>query len=220
MIPNTQPTLVDLIKTAIFSALTETHTCMPGIIDSFDASTQTATVLPAIQRLPKKAEDTPANIPPVVQVPVIFPSAGGYSITFPVAHGDEVLLIFSERALDSWQQAGGIRPPASLRHHDYTDAVAIIGLHSNPKALSSYATDGLEIRNDAGTTKIKLTSTAVAVDISPSGGATFNADGSVVFRNGATITALGGFVNGPGAGPVTLQSHLHNLGGNPPIAGT
>lgn len=210
MIPNTQPSLVELVQTMIDRSLTETHTCLPGIVESFDEATQLAKVNPAIKRLARASGSV--AIPPILDVPVVFPSAGGYSITFPVSAGDEVLLVFSERAIDNWLSQGGVHDPYAVRKHDYTDAFAIIGIHSNSRAISSYATDGLEIRNDAGTTKIKLTSTAVTIDISTLGGATFNADGSVVFKNGASITAGGNFVSGTG---ITLNTHVHGSSGPP-----
>ncbi len=194
---------------------------MPGTIVSFDVATQTATVSPSIRRINIKTGEV-LEIPDIITVPVVYPSAGGYSITFPVMAGDEVLLLFSERAIGNWIASGGKTTPQNTTMHNYTDAVALIGLHSNPNALTAYATDGLVLRNDSNGTKIKLTATAVTVDISPSGGATFKADGaveftngtkfnadkSVLFSNGAQITALGVFISASGK-----NSDTHTHGG-------
>ena len=191
-------------------SLTETHTCLPGIVESFNAATQLAKVNPAIKRLARSSGSV--AIPPILDVPVVFPSAGGYSITFPVSAGDEVLLVFSERAIDNWLSHGGVQEPYTVRKHDYTDAFAIIGIHSNSKAISSYATDGLEIRHNTSGTKISVTSSEVGIDIDSSRVVTYNADKSVTFGNGASITADGNFVSGTG---ITLNTHVHGSSGPP-----
>ncbi len=219
-IPNKQPNLTDFVKAAIDAAMNETHTCAPGIIESFDASTQTAKVNLSIRRVSADRSTgaaTYSQIPPVINVPVVFPSAGGYSITFPVTSGDEVLVVFSERAIDTWLQSGGIQDPLDYRKHDYTDAIAIIGLHSNQKSISGYSTDALEMRTDDRNTSVSISSSKVVIDVAGSGGATYNQDGSIVFANGAQITAAGDFVNASGT---TFGTHIHSAGGSPPISGS
>jgi len=217
MIPNKQPTLTDLIRTALDSSLSDVHTCMPGVIESFNESTQTAKVNLSIRRVKNTRTSEGSryvNIPPVINVPVVYPSAGGYSITFPVTSGDEVLVVFSERAIDTWLQSGGVQNPLDRRKHEYTDAIAVIGLHSNTKAISSYATDALEIRTNDGNTYISVKPNEVKIDIGGSGGATFNADGSVVFANGAQITSSGDFVNEK---TTTFGTHIHGSGPPPNV---
>jgi len=211
--PFAQPSDVEVIRVAVDNALNETHTCLPAIIESFDATTQTAKVNPSIRRIVYNGDKI--VIPPIINVPVVFPSSGGYSITFPVAAGDEVLLVFSERSIDMWLQSGGVQDPLDRRKHDYSDAIAIIGLHSAQKAISDYSDDGLVIRSDDGTEKITLSQGSVDIDIAGTGGAVYNSDGSVVFKNGAIITALGGFINGPRSGSIPLDGHKH-LAGTPP----
>lgn len=201
--PEKQPTINQLIQSAIDFNLTELHTCLPGIIDTFDAVTQTAKIDLAIKRL--VADGSELQIPPVITVPVVFPSAGGFSVTFPVKTGDEVLVVFSERAIDYWQQSGGVQKPLDRRKHDYTDAIAIIGLHSGERVISSYSTDSLQIRSDDGKTIISVKNNEVDIDLDGTGGVTYNSDGSVAFKNGATITAAGDFVSATG---ISLSTHL------------
>jgi hypothetical protein len=216
---NKQPTITEWIASGVEKGINEVHVCLPAIIDTFDATTQTAKVLPAIQRI-RLSDGEFFDIPPITNVPVQFPSAGGFSLTFPVKKGDEVLLVFGERSIDTWQQSGGIQQPLDRRKHDYTDAIAIIGLHSKGRAVESYSTDSVDLRSDDGEYSVSIKSDSVEIKASALGGATFNNDGSVTFANGASITALGGFVNGPLAGANGLGTHVHPSIGAPPTPGT
>jgi hypothetical protein len=40
-----------------------------------------------------------------------------------------VALVFSDRSLDRWLNAGGVVDPGTYRMHDLSDAIAIPGLH-------------------------------------------------------------------------------------------
>lgn len=208
--PFSQPTDTEVLRVAIEAALNETHTCLPAVIESFDATTQTAKVNPSIRRIIYSGDKI--NIPPIINVPVMFPSSGGFSLTFPVSSGDEVLLVFSERSIDTWLQSGGIQDPLDRRKHDYSDAVAIMGIHSNVKAISDYSTTDMVLRSDDGNAKITVSQDAVDIDIAGTGGATYNSDGSVEFKNGASITSDGRFADAFG-----IDSSLHtHPAGTPP----
>lgn len=132
------------IRAAVQAALMQVHTAMPGIVKSFDPASQTATVQPALQR--EYVDLGAMALPPVPKVPVLFLGGGGNALTFPVAPGDECLLVFSERAIDNWFQAGGVRDVSDHRFHDLTDGFAIVGFRSLPHKLSDFVTDGFELR--------------------------------------------------------------------------
>jgi len=151
----------DVSHSAIDSALKDTHTCLPGIIHSFNPATQTAEVQPAIKRIFN--ETGAVNLPMCVDVPVIFPGGGGFMLTFPVVAGDECVLVFSERCIDGWAMDGEISEPEDYRQHDLSDAFAFVGVNSQPKKLASFATNGAEIRNRAGTVKLNLSSSGITI---------------------------------------------------------
>jgi hypothetical protein len=131
------------------------HTCMPGIIESYDATKQTAKVQPCIKRL--FLDRGWVNLPVCVDVPVCFPGGGDFFLTFPVKQGDECILMFSERSIDFWYANGGIQQPSEYRLHDLSDGMAIVGINSQPRKLSDVQTDGVELRSRARTTYIKMT---------------------------------------------------------------
>lgn len=131
-------------RSQIEGRLKELHTMLPGIIQSFDANKQTATVLPAIKRI--FTEQGPVNLPLCVDVPVAFPGGGDFFLTFPVQPGDECILMFSERAIDNWYDKGGTQLPSEYRLHDLSDGVAIVGLNSQPRKLAGVQATGAELR--------------------------------------------------------------------------
>lgn len=131
------------------------HTCLPGIIDSFDPDTQTASVQPAIKRI--FTEQGPVALPVCVDVPVAFPGGGDFFLTFPVQRGDECILFFSERCIDFWFANGGVQLPAEYRLHDLSDAFAQVGVNSQPNKLAALQMDGAELRTRDRSTYLRLT---------------------------------------------------------------
>lgn len=172
--------------------LKDLHTCLPGIIASFDPDSQTASVQPAIKRI--FIEKGPVNLPLCVDVPVQFPSGGGYTLTFPVAQGDECLLHFSERCIDFWHANGGVQLPGEYRLHDLSDAFAIVGVRSRARLLSPPpSSTAAQLRTDDGQTYLeigpggKVRVQAVDIELHASHSYSWDVDGY-----GQRITSLGG----------------------------
>jgi hypothetical protein len=129
-------------------------TAMPAIIQAVDLDAMTCSVQLAIQGTVQDQTGTSqaVNYPLLEDVPICFPNAGGFSITFPMAIGDEVLVVFGSRCIDSWWQSGGyLNRPMEARMHDLSDAFAIPGPRSQPKVLESISSTDLQIRNEDGT---------------------------------------------------------------------
>lgn len=57
-------------------------------------------------------------------------------ITYPIKKGDECILLFSDREIESWFINGDINPESYPRMHDLTDAVALFGIRSIPNMIS------------------------------------------------------------------------------------
>ena len=115
----TTPT--DAIRNAVKSVVNSMHTCLPGIVVSFDYSSNKAVIQPALN---KNFTTGVLAMPILENVPVVFPN----NITFPIQQGDYVILIFSERSLDLWLSVGGQVTPSDPRKFDLSDAIAIPGL--------------------------------------------------------------------------------------------
>ena len=70
------------------------------------------------------------------ETPVVHPSGGGYSLTFPHKKGEEGVAIFSTLCLDSWWDKGGVQPQTDIRRHNLSDSIFLPGIRSNPRKLS------------------------------------------------------------------------------------
>ena len=101
------------IKKEILSSL---HVCCPGIIMSYDADTQTASVQPSLI-----ASNLTAPI--LSAVPVLLPSGADAP-----AEGDPCLLLFADFCVDSFLSSGAPAVPPISRSHDWSDAFALVGL--------------------------------------------------------------------------------------------
>lgn len=159
---------------------------MPGVIQSWDATAQTATIRVAISerlRVTKLmqngqgqyavSQNTTQSIPILQDVPICLPRGGGYSVTLPIQPGDECLLIFGDQEIDVWWQAGcpiggsdnTYQPvnPITQRRHDLSDAFFIPGPWNQTRLIPAYSPTNLEVRNDAGTVKVSLGINTVTV---------------------------------------------------------
>lgn len=134
-------------------------TAMPGIVQSVDLTKMTCVVQLAIQGRYETQDGSIqwVNIAPLGDVPIVFPSAGGFTMTFPIAAGDEVLVVFAARCIDAWWQSGGYANKAlEFRMHDLSDGFAIPGPKSQPHKISSISSTEIQIRNDAGDTYLSI----------------------------------------------------------------
>jgi phage baseplate assembly protein V len=133
-------------------------TAIPGIIQKFDAVALTCEIQPAIQGKNRKEDGSIelVNLPLLLDCPVVFPHAGGCSLTFPIKTGDECLVVFSCRAIDLWWQSGGIQPPAEIRMHDLSDGFCIPGCYSQPNVIPSVSTDSVQLRSDDAESIIEI----------------------------------------------------------------
>lgn len=160
----------------------ELRVAIPAIVVSFDAGdathAPTVSVQPAIREvILQDAVPTILELPILDAVPVVIPQGGNWLLTFPIAAGDECLVVFADMGIDVWFQNGGVQkqPDGKKFRHDLGDAFAIFGTRSNPRGLADYSTDSAQLRSFDGTVVIDLASdsmslTAPAVTIGDSGG--------------------------------------------------
>lgn len=170
-------------------------TALPCIVQSVNLAQMTIVAQPTIQGVTYDENNNPTyvNLPVLADVPIIFPSSGGFMITFPLAQGDEVLVLFSSRCIDAWWQQGGIQVPMEMRMHDLSDGFAIPGPKSLPNVFPSISATDLQIRNKAGTTLISITAAGNVVITAP----------TVTINGNLVVT---GEVTGNG---IPLSTHLH-----------
>ncbi|MEB3790440.1 Gp138 family membrane-puncturing spike protein [Acinetobacter sp. IK40] len=153
------PDLLSIIKDAVTAEVLGVWTSLPCEVVSYDPNAVTVEAKPLI-RVPARTPDggiEMLEIPILQDVPVMFPCAGGFTITHPINIGDECLVSFSSRNIDNWWQSGGVQNPFDTRHHDLSDGFAFFRPQSQDKKISDISSDNLEIRSDDNATKIQIT---------------------------------------------------------------
>ena len=160
------------------------HTAMPGVIVSYNAATMTAVVQPALQGVRTMMDGTrqPVTISPIADVPVQFPGGGGHIFTFPVAPGDECLIIFSERSIDNWHQHGGTQQPSDWRMHDINDAFVLVGTRAQPAVPAGVDPNTVQMRSDDKKTIVQIDGKNQAIMLYAANG---DNEESMVFVDGA-----------------------------------
>lgn len=104
----------------------DVHTQMRGNIVSYDEATKTCEVKIAAKRpVPDGAGGyAMQEIPNIPNVPVAWPSAGGFILHFPLAVGDSVFLTFDEVDVQRWEGNGAVCEPGWLERHGLSSPLA------------------------------------------------------------------------------------------------
>lgn len=130
--------LVDVIKGNLNDLTANMFTCIPCVIIRVYESlnTQMVDVQPVINKKGKNGSDTQS--PPILAVPVVFPSSKTSAFTFPINVGDTVMCVFSQRGLDSFKSGNGtFSSPTDYRKFDKRDAIAVPGLFPFSEAINN-----------------------------------------------------------------------------------
>jgi hypothetical protein len=186
------------------------NTSMPAkvvSVDNFDRD-QTVDVLPLIND--SFNDGTNVEFPPIFDVPLILPSAGGGLLSFPVAVGDTVLLIFSQKSLDEWMESrsfGNVGfTPSDKRRYALNDAIAISGMYTKHTHLTPNPND-VELKFNG--LHVVLEKAGDITLSNPTHSLKLKASGEVLHSSGAKLTAAGDFVTASG---ISLDNHVHPQG--------
>ena len=211
--------------------LSELWTAMPGIVESFDPAAETVSVQPAIRGRILQPDGTEklVALPLLVDVPVVFPGGGGFTLTFPVKPGDECLVVFGSRCIDAWWQLGGLGDPLETRQHDLSDGFALVGPRSKARALPGVSTENVQLRTDDGRASVTIkpdytitaANPAAFITVTPAGEITAEAEARISLRaplvdiaaNAFSLASLeGGNVNASIVGDISHQGTLTSSG--------
>lgn len=212
--------IVEALRVAMEGYSSEVWTALPGIISAYNPTKQTASVTPAIliNTRDQYGNFTQQQIPDALDVPVVFPSGGGFAVSWVPAVGDEVLLVFSCRCIDNWWAASGPagsptpQTQAELRLHSLSDGFAIPGPKSVPNAATVVQpTNSMRLGLTSGTAYVEVTA-AGAVNVVAPGGLTIN--GTVLVEGALLATGeLTAVSTSPS--PIPLSQHVHGSTSTP-----
>lgn len=159
-----RPTLQQIISAALEADRQGLRTWAPAKVVKWDADKQRANCQILVKQVyyDEKGERKTKSWPIVTGVPVEFPGAGGYRITFPISDGNTVIdgsraaattgtLFFSHLSLDKWLSGNGDQVDPEFDHaHALTDAVFYPGLKPFGAPLGNCPTDHATIGADSG----------------------------------------------------------------------
>lgn len=207
------------------------YTAMPCTVLTVHAGLQTqmVDVQPLVNR--KFMDEDAIEHPPILGVPLMFPSSKTSAFTFPISVGDVVLCVFSQRGTDNFKQgAGSPETPLDFRKFDKRDAIAIPGLFpfkmavNNPAkhTLSHSTADAVLVHNlgTAAEAELRIKPDGKIVITTPSE-ITVNAATAVVNAPTSTFNGnvvVSGNVNVSGTltaatdvlgGGISLKTHTH-----------
>lgn len=120
---------VDAMETFLQSRLEDVHTMLPGVVQSYDPKTRTATVKPSVRLRTMHADIL--DIPPIASVPIVWPGSSTFStMSKDLPTGSGVTLLFSEASIGNWQRGAQDADAEDETRHCLQDAIAVPGLWS------------------------------------------------------------------------------------------
>ena len=141
-----QDLMTDMVESAIGYHLEDLHTLLPARIVEIDYKTRKVSVQPSIKKKKRDGDNDAKGLQDMAiiqNIPLIVPAIKLAIISLPIKVGDEVLVGFFERSVDTYLYGDGATPvdPKDYRRHDYNDAVAIVGLNTFSNALEMHPED-------------------------------------------------------------------------------
>lgn len=190
-----EPDLTTILKSVINKVGLELNCVRVGIIQSFNAEDLTAQVLITNKRtLGINQNGTQATRDYAVITAKICYCCP--YITYPIEPGEECILLFNDRELESWFITGEVQPEAYQRMHDLTDCIAIVGLRSLAKMITIlantmhlfYGNNSIKLSDTNGTQITNLKAMNGASTSQTDAGTTFTS------YDGKTITVKYGII--------------------------
>ena len=181
--------LPSTLDSFVNGALADLNCVKIGIVDEYYPEERTAKVLLSNKRctgFTGTGVQLTREYPPIYPR-VMFIGTVDNGIDYKVQKGDEVLVFFCDRELESWWLTGEVSQLNSLRTHHLSDCVAIAGLRSQP--LTTKTDSNLNIKSNGMGINIEGNSI------------TINADSEVKI-NSPSITTSGNLSVGTGISAV------------------
>ena len=145
-VPKTEPSLSDLLSLHKKDIFLSMFCHGVATVVSFDPVTQkaNATMNYTKEFVSRQADGTYLAVqrpyPPLSDCPVVFLGGVDSYLSFPDIVGSECLVLFNDRDLDNWFVNEGTVLNSS-RLHSFSDAILIVGLRSNNKAIKNFDAD-------------------------------------------------------------------------------
>lgn len=143
---NTPTDLMSVLSLSLDKFGQDLNCVRVGIIQEFIWKEQVVRVKIASQRLINVNKDGSQTTEDYAEIYAKLCYASSFHL-FPPKPGDECVLLFNDREMESWWVNGSANQRAYNRMHDLTDCIAICGLRSQPKLVNIF-TNLIEIFYD------------------------------------------------------------------------
>ncbi len=219
-----EPDLMDALASTKKEVMLNLKCHHIGIIQSFDKDKQIATAkIPygqtVFRRDPKTKQYVSVLIdyPPLVDCPVICLGGGGTALTFPVAVGDECLVLFNDRDINKWfagNTSGGVATP---RLHSIADGLIIVGVRSLAHSLTGYDPQREVMRSGKARLGVGIGNKVLVANVDPTvgggGGLTYSTTLNTLLQQLLTevknlANACAAITVGPGTGLTQFTADL------------
>lgn len=147
LLPDENVSVTQILIDVASNEINNMNVCMPGIVEKYNPTLKTVDIKPALRR--KYTDGNIVELPVIPNVPIGFMQTRTSIISVPVKIGDDVLLVFSQRSIDTWKSSqGGVSvDPADIRKFDLSDAFAIPLHKPIGTGLSADTEDAIRIKN-------------------------------------------------------------------------
>lgn len=206
--------MTDVLEFAFKQMTKRMWVSMPGIIVSYDQSTKRCKVTPAINI--RKTDGSTLTPSPIVNVPVVWPSGGGFTLISPLPEGEPVEICFSQRGITKFKETFGQSDPGDGM---FSKEDAIVRAGFGDKSITPATSAGMSMQSEDGTNYlyvengiIKVVSTTKIIAESPE--IEFNASTKISFNTPlfdlSGNMGIGGNISGPTVfGGPDGQDHGH-----------
>lgn len=174
--------LTDTLEFVLEQAFKEIYTQMPGIIEAYDPETRRCKVRGAMRIV--RSGGVKVARSPLVNVPVIFPCGGGYTMYFPLKPGDIVWIEFSMRGLTEFKKTFDEADPTMSSLMDERDAVVNLGFGT--LTMTPADEDGVSIQDKEGENYVLIYEDGVKIKTEQD--VTVDAEQNVRIESGQNIT--------------------------------
>ena len=138
------------------------NTCLPAVVQSYDAAARRAQVQIALDTLATDGRALQGQV--IADVPVIFPSGGGFTFSLPLAPGNAVLLVFSQRGISQFKREHRHSLPDGDSLFFLSDAVAIAGFGPPPtEPITPVSESGVALQDYDGSNYIAIEADGIRI---------------------------------------------------------
>lgn len=212
-----EPSLMDVLNLFKQQILLALNCHAIATIQSFNAAAQTVTATVNYQKTffemnsrTKNYDPVLVDYPLIVDCPAVIMGGGTKALTFPIAKGDQCIILFNDRDMDKWFSGARSGPPASGRLHAFADAIALVGIRSKANPLDGYDTARAVLKDFDGGSMVGVGGSKVKVS---------NNDTTLNTLLQSLISAINDLVSATAAITVTNVSPGLGTSGPPANAG-